>query len=69
MSAAARGYWPSRWRGWAAEVTGIDAAAENYRRGPRAHAEGQRRPEIDYRVGGTEALGGSFDLTNTRSYV
>ena len=41
-------------------VTGIDAAPENVA-AARAHAQGQRL-EIDYRVGGTEALEGAFDL-------
>jgi len=43
-----------------AEVTGIDAAPENIE-AARAHAEGQGL-EIDYRVGGVEALDGSYDL-------
>ena len=43
-----------------AEVTGIDAAGENIE-AARAHALGQGL-EIDYRVGGVEALTGSYDL-------
>jgi len=48
-------------------VTGIDAAPENVA-AARAHAEGQRL-EIDYRVGGTEALEGPFDLITAMEVV
>ena len=43
-----------------ADVTAIDAAAENIE-AARRHAAGQGL-EIDYRVGGVETLGGPFDL-------
>jgi 2-polyprenyl-6-hydroxyphenyl methylase/3-demethylubiquinone-9 3-methyltransferase len=43
-----------------AEVTGIDAAPENVT-AARGHALGQGL-EIDYRVGGAEALDGRYDL-------
>jgi 2-polyprenyl-6-hydroxyphenyl methylase/3-demethylubiquinone-9 3-methyltransferase len=43
-----------------AEVTAIDAAPENIA-AARRHAQGQGL-EIDYRVGGVEALDGRFDL-------
>src|SRR4051812_46579299 len=43
-----------------AEVTAIDAAPENIA-AARAHAQGQGL-EIDYRVGGAEALSGRYDL-------
>jgi 2-polyprenyl-6-hydroxyphenyl methylase / 3-demethylubiquinone-9 3-methyltransferase len=43
-----------------AEVTGIDAAPENIA-AAREHALGQGL-EIDYRVGGAEALAGRYDL-------
>jgi 2-polyprenyl-6-hydroxyphenyl methylase/3-demethylubiquinone-9 3-methyltransferase len=43
-----------------AAVTGIDAASENIA-AARAHALGQGL-EIDYRVGGAEALDGRYDL-------
>ena len=43
-----------------AQVTGIDAAPENIE-AARAHAAGQGL-EIDYRVGGVEALDGRYDL-------
>ena len=43
-----------------AEVTGVDAAPENIA-AARLHAEGQGL-EIDYRVGGVEALEGPYDL-------
>jgi 2-polyprenyl-6-hydroxyphenyl methylase/3-demethylubiquinone-9 3-methyltransferase len=41
-------------------VTGVDAAPENIE-AARAHAEGQGL-EVDYRVGGVEALTGPYDL-------
>jgi 2-polyprenyl-6-hydroxyphenyl methylase/3-demethylubiquinone-9 3-methyltransferase len=43
-----------------AEVTGVDAAPENVA-AARLHAQGQGL-EIDYRVGGVEALAGPYDL-------
>jgi 2-polyprenyl-6-hydroxyphenyl methylase / 3-demethylubiquinone-9 3-methyltransferase len=43
-----------------AQVVAVDAAAENIE-AARLHAQGQGL-EIDYRVGGVEALGGRFDL-------
>jgi 2-polyprenyl-6-hydroxyphenyl methylase/3-demethylubiquinone-9 3-methyltransferase len=43
-----------------AEVSAVDAAPENIA-AARAHAEGQGL-EIDYRVGGVEALDGLYDL-------
>jgi 2-polyprenyl-6-hydroxyphenyl methylase/3-demethylubiquinone-9 3-methyltransferase len=43
-----------------AEVSAVDAAPENIA-AARAHAEGQGL-EIDYRVGGVEALDGPYDL-------
>lgn len=43
-----------------AEVTGVDAAPENIA-AARLHAEGQGL-EIDYRVGGVEALDARYDL-------
>ena len=43
-----------------AEVTAVDAAAENID-AARLHAQGQGL-EIDYRVGGVEALNGRYDL-------
>src|SRR5688572_11075364 len=43
-----------------AEVTGVDAAPETIA-AAREHAEGQGL-EIDYHVGGAEALSGPFDL-------
>ena len=50
-----------------AEVTGIDAAPENIA-AARAHALGQGL-EIDYRVGGAEALDGRFDLVTSLEVV
>ena len=50
-----------------ASVTGIDAAPENIA-AARAHALGQGL-EIDYRVGGAEALGGRFDLVTSLEVV
>jgi 2-polyprenyl-6-hydroxyphenyl methylase/3-demethylubiquinone-9 3-methyltransferase len=50
-----------------AEVTGIDAAPENIA-AARAHALGQGL-EIDYRVGGAEALGGRYDLVTSLEVV
>jgi len=50
-----------------AAVTGIDAAAENIA-AARAHALGQGL-EIDYRVGGAEALGGRYDLVTSLEVV
>jgi len=48
-------------------VTGIDAAAENVE-AARAHALGQGL-EIDYRVGGVEALTGPYDLVTAMEVV
>lgn len=50
-----------------AEVTGLDAAAENIE-AARAHALGQGL-EIDYRVGGPEALEGRYDLVTSLEVV
>jgi 2-polyprenyl-6-hydroxyphenyl methylase / 3-demethylubiquinone-9 3-methyltransferase len=50
-----------------AEVTGVDAAAENVE-AARAHALGQGL-EIDYRVGGVEALTGPYDLVTAMEVV
>jgi 2-polyprenyl-6-hydroxyphenyl methylase/3-demethylubiquinone-9 3-methyltransferase len=50
-----------------AEVTGIDAAPENIE-AARAHALGQGL-EIDYRVGGAEALAGRYDLVTSLEVV
>jgi 2-polyprenyl-6-hydroxyphenyl methylase/3-demethylubiquinone-9 3-methyltransferase len=50
-----------------AQVTGIDAAPENIE-AARAHALGQGL-EIDYRVGGPEALGGRYDLVTSLEVV
>jgi 2-polyprenyl-6-hydroxyphenyl methylase/3-demethylubiquinone-9 3-methyltransferase len=50
-----------------AQVTGIDAAPENIE-AARAHALGQGL-EIDYRVGGTEALAGPYDLVTAMEVV
>ena len=50
-----------------AEVTGIDAAPENIA-AARAHALGQGL-EIDYRVGGAEALAGRHDLVTSLEVV
>ncbi len=50
-----------------ADVTGVDAAAENVE-AARAHALGQGL-EIDYRVGGTEALTGPYDLITAMEVV
>jgi 2-polyprenyl-6-hydroxyphenyl methylase/3-demethylubiquinone-9 3-methyltransferase len=50
-----------------AQVTGIDAAAENVE-AARAHALGQGL-EIDYRVGGVEALEGPYDLVTSMEVV
>lgn len=50
-----------------AAVTGIDAAPENIA-AARAHALGQGL-EIDYRVGGAEALGGRYDLVTSLEVV
>ena len=50
-----------------AEVTAVDAAPENIE-AARAHAAGQGL-EIDYRVGGVEALGGRFDLVTCLEVV
>ena len=50
-----------------AEVTGIDAAPENIA-AARAHALGQGL-EIDYRVGGAEALTGRYDLVTSLEVV
>jgi len=46
-----------------AEVSAVDAAPENIQVA-RVHARGQGL-EIDYRVGGVEALSGSFDLVTS----
>src|SRR3954468_18850530 len=50
-----------------AEVTGVDAAPENVE-AARAHALGQGL-EIDYRVGGAEALEGRYDLVASLEVV
>jgi len=50
-----------------AEVTGLDAAPENIE-AARAHALGQGL-EIDYRVGGVEALTGRYDLVTAMEVV
>ena len=50
-----------------AAVTGIDAAAENIA-AAREHALGQGL-QIDYRVGGAEALDGRFDLVTSLEVV
>jgi len=50
-----------------AEVTAIDAAPENIE-AARAHALGQGL-EIDYRVGGVEALAGPYDLITSMEVV
>ena len=50
-----------------AAVTGIDAAPENIA-AARAHALGQGL-EIDYRVGGAEALDGRYDLVTSLEVV
>src|SRR3954454_9347734 len=50
-----------------AEVTGVDAAPENIA-AARDHALGQGL-EIDYRVGGAEALDGRFDLVTALEVV
>jgi 2-polyprenyl-6-hydroxyphenyl methylase/3-demethylubiquinone-9 3-methyltransferase len=50
-----------------AEVTGIDAAPENIA-AARTHALGQGL-EIDYRVGGAEALAGRYDLVKALEVV
>ena len=50
-----------------AAVTGIDAAAENIA-AAREHALGQGL-EIDYRVGGAEALDGRYDLVTSLEVV
>jgi 2-polyprenyl-6-hydroxyphenyl methylase/3-demethylubiquinone-9 3-methyltransferase len=50
-----------------AAVTGIDAAPENIA-AARAHALGQGL-EIDYRVGGAEALGARYDLVTSLEVV
>jgi 2-polyprenyl-6-hydroxyphenyl methylase/3-demethylubiquinone-9 3-methyltransferase len=50
-----------------AEVTGVDAAGENIE-AARAHALGQGL-EIDYRVGGVEALTGPYDLVTSMEVV
>lgn len=50
-----------------AEVTGVDAAPENIE-AARAHALGQGL-EIDYRVGGVEALSGPYDLVTAMEVV
>jgi 2-polyprenyl-6-hydroxyphenyl methylase/3-demethylubiquinone-9 3-methyltransferase len=50
-----------------ASVTGIDAAEANIE-AARAHAAGQGL-EIDYRVGGAEALSGRYDLVTAMEVV
>jgi 2-polyprenyl-6-hydroxyphenyl methylase/3-demethylubiquinone-9 3-methyltransferase len=50
-----------------AQVTALDAAPENIE-AARAHAAGQGL-EIDYRVGGVEALGGKYDLVTCLEVV
>ena len=49
------------------EVTGIDAAPENIA-AARLHAEGQGL-EIDYRVGGVDSLGGTYDLVTSLEVI
>ena len=50
-----------------AQVTAVDAAPENIE-AARAHAQGQGL-EIDYRVGGVEALDGRYDLVTSLEVV
>ncbi|HEX8641299.1 MAG TPA: bifunctional 2-polyprenyl-6-hydroxyphenol methylase/3-demethylubiquinol 3-O-methyltransferase UbiG [Allosphingosinicella sp.] len=50
-----------------AEVTGVDAAAENIE-AARLHAQGQGL-EIDYRIGGVEQLEGRYDLVTSLEVV
>jgi 2-polyprenyl-6-hydroxyphenyl methylase/3-demethylubiquinone-9 3-methyltransferase len=50
-----------------AEVTGIDAAPENIE-AARLHAAGQGL-EIDYRVGGSDALDGRYDLVTSLEVI
>lgn len=50
-----------------ASVTAVDAAPETIA-AARAHAEGQGLT-IDYRVGGTEALGGTYDLVTSLEVI
>lgn len=50
-----------------ADVTGIDAAAENIA-AARIHAEGQGLA-IDYRAGGVEMLTGSYDLVTSLEVI
>jgi 2-polyprenyl-6-hydroxyphenyl methylase/3-demethylubiquinone-9 3-methyltransferase len=50
-----------------AEVTAVDAAAENID-AARAHAQGQGL-EIDYRVGGVESLDGRYDLVTSLEVI
>jgi 2-polyprenyl-6-hydroxyphenyl methylase/3-demethylubiquinone-9 3-methyltransferase len=50
-----------------ANVTGVDAAAENIE-AARAHALGQGL-DVDYRTGGVEALSGPYDLVTTMEVV
>ena len=50
-----------------ARVTGLDAAPENIA-AARDHAAGQGL-EIDYRVGGAEALGGRYDLVTSLEVI
>ena len=50
-----------------ARVTGLDAAPENIA-AAREHASGQGL-EIDYRIGGAEALGGRFDLVTSLEVI
>lgn len=50
-----------------ADVTGIDAAAENIE-AARLHAEGQGL-DIDYRIGGVECLAGPYDLVTSLEVI
>lgn len=50
-----------------AQVTGVDAAAENIE-AARLHAQGQGL-EIDYRVGGVDQLDGQYDLVTCLEVV
>jgi 2-polyprenyl-6-hydroxyphenyl methylase / 3-demethylubiquinone-9 3-methyltransferase len=50
-----------------AQVTGVDAAPENIA-AARSHAAGQGL-EIDYRVGGVEALDGRYDLVTSLEVI
>ena len=67
MSAAVRGCWPSRWRGWGAKVTAVDAAPELIEVA-KDHAAGQGLA-IDYRAVGVEAVEGKFDLVTSMEVI